>query len=65
METPLASLKIEIGDVIQGKFLIIKKLGQGTCGIVYLVKSFKDSKVFFLKDDISLKLLLLLSFLLL
>ncbi len=39
------------GDVIGGKFLVIKKLGEGMLGAVYLVSSIKD------KTQVALKIL--------
>ncbi|KAI1730168.1 protein kinase domain-containing protein [Ditylenchus destructor] len=45
MATPIAPLKIKDGDVIKGRYVVKKKLGEGACGSVYLVSSVKDQKI--------------------
>lgn len=45
MGSPLCPPKIAIGDKIKDQFLVKKKLGEGSCGMVYLVLNIKDAKV--------------------
>ncbi|VDN92130.1 unnamed protein product [Brugia pahangi] len=44
MCSPLGPPKISIGDKIKDQFLVKKKLGEGSCGMVYLVLNIKDTK---------------------
>uniref|UniRef100_A0A915PG43 Protein kinase domain-containing protein n=1 Tax=Setaria digitata TaxID=48799 RepID=A0A915PG43_9BILA len=44
MGTPVGTPKIAIGDKIKDQFLVKKKLGEGSCGTVYLVLNIKDTK---------------------
>lgn len=45
MGTPIAPLKINVGDTIKGFFQVKKKLGEGACGSVFLVQTLKNPKV--------------------
>lgn len=45
MATPITPLKIKEGEVIKGRFVVKKKLGEGACGSVYLVHSVKDQRI--------------------
>lgn len=38
MGTPLASAKSNVGDKIKDQWLVKKKLGEGSCGTVFLVQ---------------------------
>lgn len=40
MGTPLAPAKIKEGDKIKD-YQVMKKLGEGSCGVVYLVQNLK------------------------
>uniref|UniRef100_A0A0R3RUX0 Protein kinase domain-containing protein n=1 Tax=Elaeophora elaphi TaxID=1147741 RepID=A0A0R3RUX0_9BILA len=44
MGTPIGPPKIAIGDKIRDQFLVKKKLGEGSCGMVYLVLNIRDTK---------------------
>ncbi|VDK77445.1 unnamed protein product, partial [Litomosoides sigmodontis] len=44
MGSPMGPLKIAVGDKIKDQFLVKKKLGEGSCGMVYLVLNTKDNK---------------------
>ncbi|VDN04829.1 unnamed protein product [Thelazia callipaeda] len=44
MGTPVGPPKISLGDKIKDQFLVKKKLGEGSCGMVYQVLNIKDSK---------------------
>ncbi|VBB32962.1 unnamed protein product [Acanthocheilonema viteae] len=44
MCSPMGPPKIAIGDKIKDQFLVKKKLGEGSCGMVYLVLNIKDAK---------------------
>ncbi|VDK77249.1 unnamed protein product [Onchocerca ochengi] len=44
MGTPMAPAQIAIGDKIKDRFLVKKKLGEGSCGAVYLVFNTTDNK---------------------
>ncbi|KAI6171557.1 putative serine/threonine-protein kinase [Aphelenchoides bicaudatus] len=43
MGTPAAPVKINVGDKIKDSWVIKKKLGEGSCGTVFLVQSLKNS----------------------
>lgn len=45
MGSPMGPPKINVGDKIKDQFLVKKKLGEGSCGMVYLVLNIKDNKV--------------------
>ncbi|CAD5208697.1 unnamed protein product [Bursaphelenchus xylophilus] len=45
MGTPLAPAKINIGDKIRDQWIVKKKLGEGSCGMVYLVQNIKTQGV--------------------
>jgi tau tubulin kinase len=41
MGTPLAPAKINLGDKVKDTWIVKKKLGEGSCGIVFLVQHVK------------------------
>jgi tau tubulin kinase len=41
MGTPLAPAKVNIGDKIKDQYVVKKKLGEGSCGVVFLVQNLK------------------------
>ncbi|KAK0419208.1 hypothetical protein QR680_014015 [Steinernema hermaphroditum] len=45
MGTPISPLKLAINDKIKDQFIIRKKLGEGSCGTVFLVQNLKEPKI--------------------
>ncbi|KAK0405067.1 hypothetical protein QR680_017785 [Steinernema hermaphroditum] len=45
MGTSVTALKLAIGDKIKDQFVVKKKLGEGSCGTVYLVQTIKEPKI--------------------
>lgn len=47
MGSPLGPAIINLGDKVKDVYVVKKKLGEGSCGMVYLVKGIKDNKACF------------------
>ncbi|TKR70531.1 hypothetical protein L596_022551 [Steinernema carpocapsae] len=45
MGTPVAPLKLALGDKVKDQFIVRKKLGEGSCGTVFLVQTLKEPKI--------------------
>jgi len=43
MGTPMSQVHVRIGDNIKGSWVVKKKCGEGSCGVVYMVQSTKNA----------------------
>uniref|UniRef100_F1L882 Serine/threonine-protein kinase n=1 Tax=Ascaris suum TaxID=6253 RepID=F1L882_ASCSU len=44
MGSPIGQIKLSVGDKVRDTFVVRKKLGEGSCGTVFLVESVKDKQ---------------------
>uniref|UniRef100_A0A0M3I7N0 Protein kinase domain-containing protein n=1 Tax=Ascaris lumbricoides TaxID=6252 RepID=A0A0M3I7N0_ASCLU len=46
MGSPIGQIKLSVGDKVRDTFVVRKKLGEGSCGTVFLVESVKDKQAY-------------------